>query len=131
MGLFSKKDSTKKVDDIKDVKEAPVKEVSKKSVKKTDKESDFAAGEVLKNPRITEKAAYASDNNVYTFDVSPRASKIEVEKAVKDIYKVTPIKVNILAIPTKKVFRRNSVGVKGGGKKAYVFLKKGDKIEFV
>jgi large subunit ribosomal protein L23 len=130
MGLFNKKDSAK-ADETKEVKETLKAEVKAKPAKKADAVSTFSAGEVLRNPRITEKAAYASDKNVYTFDIAPRASKVEVVKAVKEIYKVTPIKVNVSAIPKKRVFRKNSVGVKGGGKKAYVFLKKGDKIEFV
>lgn len=129
MGLFNKKSSAK-AEETKEVKETPKAKVSAPA-KKADTVSTFSAGEVLKNPRITEKAAYASDKNVYTFDIAPRASKVEIVKAVKEIYKVTPIKVNVVAIPKKRVFRKNSVGVKGGGKKAYVFLKKGDKIEFV
>lgn len=128
MGLFNKKTSVK-ADDKKE--ESQVAQSSKALTSKVEKETSFVSGEILKNPRITEKAAYASDKNVYTFDVSPRSTKVEVLKAVKDIYKVTPVKVNIVAVPTKKVYRKNSVGVKGGGKKAYVFLKKGDKIEFV
>ncbi|MEZ4103150.1 MAG: 50S ribosomal protein L23 [Candidatus Paceibacterota bacterium] len=60
-----------------------------------------------------------------------KASKLEIVKAIKSIYKVTPIKVNVVAVPKKRVVRKNTLGVKGGGKKAYVFLKKGDKIEFV
>lgn len=126
MGLFNKKTSVKddKKEEVKEVKET-------KALASSTKETNFVSGEVIQNPRITEKAAYAADKNVYTFDVSPRATKLEVTKAVKDIYKVVPVKVNIVAVPTKKVYRRNSVGVKGGGKKAYVFLKKGDKIEFV
>lgn len=86
---------------------------------------------VLQNPRITEKAATISDQNVYTFDVSPRASKTEIMKAIKAIYGLVPVKVNVAAIPTKRVFRAKHIGVKRGGRKAYVFLKKGDKIEFI
>ncbi len=130
MGIFNKKDSTK-VDDTKVEAVKETKTTKAVATKKSDKESTFDGGSVVKNPRITEKAAYASDKNVYTFDVAPRASKPEVVKAIKAIYKVTPLRVHMLAIPKKRVVRKNSVGVKGGGKKAYVFLKKGDKIEFV
>lgn len=134
MGLFNKKSA--KADTSAKVEEKKAEETSKveaktASVKKTDKVSTFNAGEILQNPRITEKAAYASDKNVYTFDVARRSTKVEIVKAVKEIYKVTPVKVNVVAIPKKRVVRKNSIGVKGGGKKAYVFLKKGDKIEFV
>ncbi len=128
MALFGKKDSAKDADKKSET------EVKTKTVKVSNgevKDLSFAAGVVIKNPRITEKTAYASDNNVYAFDVSPRATKVEVMRAVLEIYKFKPTKVNIVSVPVKRVFRRNSVGVKGGGKKAYVYLKKGDKIEFV
>jgi len=130
MGLFNKKDSTK----VEETKDVAVKETTKtKAVvsKKDVKAADLSSGLIIQNPRITEKAAYASDKNVYTFDVARRSTKVEIVKAIKEIYKVTPIKVNVVAIPKKRVVRKNSIGVKGGGKKAYVFLKKGDKIEFV
>ncbi len=129
MGLFNKKDSVK----AEEKKEVVVKDtkVKAKASKKAEGEVAFDSGSVIRNPRITEKAAYASDKNVYTFDIASRASKIEIVKAIKAIYNVVPVKVNVVAIPKKRVVRKNTLGVKGGGKKAYVFLKKGDKIEFV
>lgn len=92
---------------------------------------NFDANRVIAKPRITEKAAHISDNNVYTFDVFPKATKIEITKAIQASYGVTPIKVTVLAIPTKRVFRAKHIGVKRGGRKAYVTLAKGDKIEFI
>jgi ribosomal protein L23 len=45
------------------------------------------------------------------------------------IYKVNPVKIAVVTINSKSVIsRRNGKkGTKGGGKKAYVYLKKGDK----
>lgn len=138
MGIFNKK-----ADEAKEVK----KPVAKKApAKKTDDKAVVAAApkspkagkgisaelaSVIRNPRITEKAAHISDQNVYTFDVAPGASKTEISKAIKAIYNLTPVKVNVSAIPTKRVFRATHIGVKRGGRKAYVYLKKGDKIEFI
>lgn len=84
---------------------------------------------ILKNPRITEKASMKNDGGVYVFNVIKEATKILVEKAVKEIYKVTPVKVGIVNIPSKRVWSRGKRGVKSGYKKAYVYLKKGEKIE--
>lgn len=85
---------------------------------------------VILNPRITEKATMHESAGAYTFDVSVRASKREILQAVKDLYKVTPRMVRVVTVPTK--IKRNSrtgkMGVRGGGKKAYVYLKKGDTI---
>lgn len=87
--------------------------------------------EIIKNPRVTEKGSYAMERNVYTFDVTARATKEEVKKAVFAIYKVKPVRVNVLAVPKKKIMNRGKVGSRGGGRKAYVYLKAGDKIEFI
>ena len=54
-----------------------------------------------------------------------------IAKAVAEIYKVVPVKVNIINLPAKKVFARGKAGRKSGVRKASVYLKKGDKIEFV
>ena len=87
---------------------------------------------VLLRPRITEKAALGADSaNVYVFEVSKSATKKSISVSVRDAYKVTPEKVRVAAIPLKQVFIRGNKGVKGGGKKAYVYLKKGDKIEII
>lgn len=83
---------------------------------------------IIKNPRVTEKAVRASANSVYTFDVEKKSTKKEIAVAVKQIYKVTPIKVGIISIKPKSVVRRSIKGVKKGGKKAVVTLKKGEKI---
>ncbi len=93
---------------------------------------NIKAKNVLLRPRITEKAAIAADkNNVYVFEVTTDATKTSVSASVKASYKVTPIRVNIAPIADKKVFVRGKRGVKRGGKKAYVELKKGDKIDLI
>ena len=86
---------------------------------------------IIKNPRITEKTSLLLESNIYTFDVVKSANKIEIEKAIFSIYKVHPVKVNILPVKNKKIIVRGKKGVKSGGKKAVVYLKEGDKIEFI
>ena len=86
---------------------------------------------IIKNPRVTEKASKATEQNVYTFDISASATKTEIKKAVFALYKVRPTKVNVLSVPTKKTMSKGKAGVRGGGRKAFVYLKKGDKIEFI
>lgn len=85
----------------------------------------------IKNPRVTEKASNALEQNVYTFNVSDDANKKEIKKAIFSLYKVNPIKVNISRIPRKNIISKGKRGVRGGGKKAVVYLKKEDKIEFI
>lgn len=89
---------------------------------------------VIKKPRITEKAAInAEANRVYTFNIHQDAKKGDVMNAIKTFYKVNPVKINISNIPSKNVRSRRTgkKGVKSGGRKAMVYLKEGDKIEFV
>jgi len=85
---------------------------------------------VLLQPRITEKATVATGMNVYVFDVEPSASKQQIKYAVERAYKVHPRMVRVVRIPTKTVrnMRTGQVGTKQGGKKAYVYLKKGETI---
>lgn len=78
--------------------------------------------------RITEKAALGAEMGHYTFNVSDKANKNEIKKAIKFIYGVLPERVSIIQIKEKTVVRRGKIGTKKGGKKAVVFLKKGDKI---
>ena len=85
----------------------------------------------IKNPRITEKASFAAEKNVYTFDISTGANKTEIKKEIFALYKVKPVKVNILNIPKKNIISKGKKGMRGGGRKALVYLKEGDKIEFV
>lgn len=87
---------------------------------------------VLKKPRITEKAAIGADRqNVYVFEVVEEATKGSVSASVKSMYKVVPEKVRIARNPARNVIVRGRRGVKSGIKKAYVYLKKGDKIELM
>ena len=86
---------------------------------------------VVSGPRITEKAAKLSEQSMYTLNVARTANKPEIIKAVKTLYGVTPIRVAISITPRKKTFTRGIRGVKGGGKKAIITLKKGDTIAFM
>lgn len=85
---------------------------------------------VLLRPRITEKATILQERGAYVFDVSPRATKPQVVLAIKRAYNVTPHSVNVVTIRAKNVrnMKTGRRGVKSGGKKAYVFLNKGDTI---
>jgi large subunit ribosomal protein L23 len=85
----------------------------------------------LKNPRVTEKASLLAEQNVYIFNVSKSANKTEIKKAIFSLYKVKPVKVNVLPIPRKNIMSKGKLGVRGGGRKALVYLKAGDKIELI
>lgn len=88
------------------------------------------AGNIITRPRITEKAALVAETkNAYVFEVTAKATKKTIAEAIRGLYKVTPIKVNIVKLPSKKVMTRGKKGSTSEVRKAYVYLKKGDKIE--
>lgn len=91
----------------------------------------FAKGSAVLRPRVTEKAGLLAEKGIYTFDVQIDANAQQIAAAIKSAYKVTPIKVNVSPIKSKAMFSRNKKGKTVAGKKAYVFLAKGDKIEFI
>lgn len=89
---------------------------------------------ILKSPRVTEKAtalANLKTGPAYTFEVPDFATKPMIESAFTAKYKATPVKVNIVNLPAKKVLRRGKIGTKSAVKKAMVYLKAGEKIEIV
>jgi len=122
--------ATKKV--TKEVSEKEPKTAKAVKTVKAKKEVKGAApvvNSVLIGPRITEKAAYATEHNVYVFDVETSANKIQIKKAILDQYKVKALKVGIVTIKPHKVVFRGKPGTQQGTKKAMVYLKKGDTIE--
>jgi ribosomal protein L23 len=126
MALFSRKKEAETTQPAETVKAAAL-------PKKKALASDRDLISVIKGPRITEKSVRLGDTNVYTFAIAQDATKFLVRDAVKALYGVTPVKVNI-------VTKRPAVRLKGsqnrmvkvaGEKKAYVYLKKGDTINLV
>lgn len=88
---------------------------------------------VLVSPRVTEKAMRSSEKNVYTFEVARSATKYDVRDAIKSLYGVTPVKINIVNKTPRqfKVSATRRTRTERGMKKAYVYLKKGDTISLI
>lgn len=90
-----------------------------------------SASVVLLKPHITEKTSYLTERGVYSFRVSPRATKQILRRAVEELYRVNVEKVGIIHIPSRKRRLGRTIGRRPGYKKAIITLKKGQKIEFV
>ncbi len=134
MAIFSKKDEKKEDSKAEKSLESKSKKKEKKEeVKQVAEPKNVRLNDIIISPRITEKAVRLMDKGVYTFEVRKDANKTEVAKAIKDIYGVEPLKVNISKYPskTKRNFRTGKLGKKSGGKKAIVYLKEGDKISII
>ena len=88
--------------------------------------------DVIIRPVITEHSYDAMENNVYTFEVAKNANKIEIAKAVEEIFGVKVAKVNTLNMYGKeKRMGRYPAGRRPSWKKAMVTLTADSKsIEF-
>jgi len=85
--------------------------------------------EIILAPVVSEKSYSAIDRNVYTFLVSPEASKTEIKIAIQQIFDVKVLRVNTMWRSGKKKRTRYTVGQRSHQKRALVTLAEGDKIE--
>lgn len=77
----------------------------------------------------TEKGTALEQQRKYLFQVAKRANKVEIKKAVEEIYKVKVQSVNVTVVPGKLKRVRQEQGSTTPWKKAFVTLKEGQKIE--
>lgn len=87
--------------------------------------------EIIIAPHITEKMGtlqVRKDVNKYVFEVSVRANKIEIKKAIERVFAVSVIDVNTIKIKGKKKAMGRYIGKRADWKKAIVTLKQGDSI---
>jgi large subunit ribosomal protein L23 len=89
------------------------------------------ATSILIRPVVSEKTYGLMDRNVYVFVVDPRATKIDVRRAVEQAFGVRVDRVNTLNRKGKTSVnrRRNTVGRRPDTKRAFVTLHPGDKID--
>lgn len=90
---------------------------------------------ILKNPIVTEKMSAESDKfNRYGFVVDTKANKIEIKKAIEEMYGVSVSKVRTMNYTGKPRTRNTKGGAISGRtksfKKAIVALAEGDTIDF-
>ena len=90
---------------------------------------------IIIKPIVTEKMTQISEKfNRVGFQVAHSANKIEIKKAVEEMYNVTVISVHTSNYHGKKKSRYTKAGIINGMtatyKKAIVTLKEGDTIDF-
>ena len=90
------------------------------------------AYDIIKRPIITEQSMAETEAKKYTFEVAKDANKIEIAKAVEEIFGVKVAKVNTLNMYGKaKRLGRYPAGRRASWKKAMVTLTEDSKsIEF-
>ena len=87
--------------------------------------------EVIRRPLVTEKSSIDRDaNNTVTFAVDPRANKVEIRRAVEQIFGVRVVDVHTMRMPRKTRRVGRYVGRRPEWKKAIVKLAENESIEF-
>lgn len=84
---------------------------------------------VLKNLVRTEKGSELASSNKYLFEVDKKSNKLEIKKAVEDMYKVKVSAVNVVMMRGKEKRVRYKKGRTPDWKKAIVTLKQGHSID--
>ena len=87
--------------------------------------------DIIRRPLITEKTNIQKDqSNQVTFEVDPRANRIEIKRAVEKIFKVKVADARTMRVTGKIKRRGRIVGKRRDWKKAIVTLMPGERIEF-
>jgi large subunit ribosomal protein L23 len=89
------------------------------------------ARELIRRPIITEKSTIEKESaNVVTFEVDPRANKLEIKRAVEQLFDVKVLDVRTQRVRGKRRRVGRTTGFRPSWKKARVRLAQGDNIEF-
>ncbi len=88
-----------------------------------------SARDIIIRPVVSEQSYDMISQNKYTFEVARDANKIEIAKAIEELFEVKVIKVNTINVKPKKKRVRYVQGLTRKWKKAMVTLADGDEIE--
>jgi large subunit ribosomal protein L23 len=85
---------------------------------------------ILIKPVVSEKTMQDVSKDKYTFEVLRDANKHQIAEEIFALYKVKPIKINIIRQKPEEKIVKNKFKAKGKLiKKAIITLKKGQKIQ--
>ena len=82
--------------------------------------------DLVRRPIVTEKATRLMEENKYTFEVTPQATKPEIKAAIEDLFQVKVVQVNTQRPPRKKRRVGKFIGFKPQYKRAIVTVASGD-----
>ena len=88
------------------------------------------AQDIVIKPIITEDSMERLQSGKYTFEVAKDANKVEIAKAVEELFEVKVAKVNTISVKGKQKRMGSSVGYRSDRKKAIVTLEGDKTIEF-
>ena len=88
------------------------------------------ARDIIIRPLITEKSTTLMAEGKYVFEVAKAANKIEIAKAISQIFNVKVASVNTVNVEGMVKRMGRSIGKRSDYKKAIVKLAAGETIEF-
>jgi large subunit ribosomal protein L23 len=87
---------------------------------------------VIKKPLFTEKGSSLKESeNKILVEIDHDANKLEIKKAMEEIFKVKVEKVATIKLPGKWKRHGKYIGKRSDRKKALITLKKGEKLDFI
>jgi large subunit ribosomal protein L23 len=87
-----------------------------------------SVADLVRRPIVTEKATMLLENNQYTFEVDPRATKPQIKAAIQELFNVSVTGISTQNPPRKKRRMGKFMGYKPLYKRAVVTLAAGDSI---
>ena len=84
--------------------------------------------DIIRRPLITEKATIALENNQYTFEVAPKATKPQIKNAIEQLFDVKVVGISTQNPPRKKRRVGQFIGHRAAYKRAVVTLSPDDTI---
>ena len=85
--------------------------------------------DIIRRPIITEKSALLAEKAVYTFEVAKEANKVEIKKAIEEIFGVKVVAIRTVNVHRKPKRMSRYEGFKSAYKKAIVRLEPGQTIK--
>lgn len=82
--------------------------------------------DLVRRPILTEKATRLMEENKFTFEVTPQATKPEIKAAIEDLFEVKVVQVNTQQQPRKQRRVGRFIGFKPQFKKAIVTVATGE-----
>ena len=85
--------------------------------------------DIIRRPIITEKSSILAEKAVYTFEVAKDANKVEIKKAIEEIFNVKVVAIRTVNVHRKAKRMSRYEGFKAAYKKAIVRLEPGQTLK--
>lgn len=85
--------------------------------------------DIIKRPLITEKTTYLVEKGKYTFEVMQGVNKVEIKKAIEELFDVNVVSINVINVRKKARRVGKYDGYTAAVRKAIVTLQEGQTLD--